>query len=87
MAKLKDGKDSEWIQVRLRRKTADKLRAFAARLQRYACDYPNQQPAWLDSAADREIALDLAILTLLWRDDCHAARSRRGRKRGKAGLA
>jgi hypothetical protein len=70
----------KWIQVRLPRDLADKLRQCAARLQRYYIDHPNETPPWLDDVADVEPSLADTIRMLLFRDDLHAMRGRQPRK-------
>jgi hypothetical protein len=73
-------KDHEaFVQVRLRRATADRLRAFAVRLAEHARNTPGTQPAFIEDNADK-LSMDLAVLTLLWRDDLHAMRSRQKRR-------
>lgn len=67
----------DWLQVRLKRTTAARLKAFAAKLDKLHADGRNDQPAFLDELADYPCSFDRAVLALLWREDNHAMRSRK----------
>jgi hypothetical protein len=78
MSKAREAKKREnWLQVRLKRETAARLKAFAAKLDRLHAEGRNDQPAFLDELADYPCSFDRAVMALLWREDNHAMRSRK----------
>jgi hypothetical protein len=69
--------DNEWVQVRLRRATADRLREFGRRILRLA----NEGRVEAEVHGQGFVGLDVCVTVLLDRDAKHQARNARAKKK------